>query len=93
MKKIKIYTIYKLNKINNSIELVAEYYDVKKAQDIADVIEDAKTLEDMKKDYNIKNYNYNDYIAKYDELTNTYNARRILQDKFIILRSAEDLRA
>ena len=93
MKKTKIYTIYQLNKITNTIEMVAEYYDVKSAQEIADVIEDARTLEDMKRDFDIKGYNYNDYVAKYNEETDTYNARRILKDKYIIMRSAEDLRA
>ncbi len=93
MNKTKIYTIYQLNKITNTIQFVAEYYDVKSAQDIADVVEDARTLEDMKKDYNIKGYNYNDYIAKYNEETDTYNARRTLNDKYIIVRSCEDLRA
>ena len=91
MKKVKIYTIYKLNKITNTIEHIAEYYDVKKSEDIANIIEDAKTLEDMKKDYNIKNYNYNDYIAHYNEESDTYNARRLLKDKYIIMRTFEDI--
>lgn len=93
MNKTKIYTIYQLNKITNTIQFIAEYYDVKSAQDIADVIEDAKTLEDLKKDYNIKGYNYNDYVAKIDESADTYKARRLLQDKYFIVRSCEDLRA
>lgn len=70
MKKQKIYTIYLLNKINNDLQYIKEYYDIKQ----------------LKEDYNIKGYNYNDYIAKYDEKEDIYKARYILQDKYIIMR-------
>jgi len=70
MKKQKVYTIYLINKINNDLQYIAEYIDIKQ----------------LKKDYNIKNYNYNDYIAKYDEKNDLYTSRRILKDKFIILK-------
>lgn len=86
MKKIKIYTIYELNKITNEIKQIAEYYDIKSKKELEEEITNPKTMEEMKKDFNIKGYNYNDYIAKYDETTNTYKARYLLKDKYIILR-------
>ena len=70
MKKQKVYTIYLINKINNDLQYISEYLDIKQ----------------LKKDYNIKNYNYNDYIAKYDEKADIYKSRRILKDKYIILK-------
>ena len=70
MKKQKIYTIYLLNKINNDLQFIKEYNDIKQ----------------LKEDYNIKGYNYNDYIAKYDETSDTYKSRYILQDKYLIMR-------
>lgn len=70
MKKQKIYTIYLLNKINNDLQFIKEYDDIKQ----------------LKEDYNIKGYNYNDYIAKYDETSDTYKSRYILQDKYLIMR-------
>lgn len=86
MKKIKIYTIYEINKTTNELKHVAEYYDIKNKKELEKEIENPKTLEELKKEYNIKNYNYNDYIAKYDETTQTYKSRYILKDKYIILR-------
>lgn len=86
MKKIKIYTIYEINKTTNELKHVAEYYDIKNKKELEKEIENPKTLEELKKDYNIKNYNYNDYIAKFDETTQTYKSRYILKDKYIILR-------
>ena len=91
MKKIKILTLYKINKITNDLEVVKEYYDVKNKKEIENIITNPKTIEDLKKDYNIKNYNYNDYIATYDETTNTYKSRYTLKDKYIILKSYEEL--
>lgn len=70
MKKQKIYTIYLLNKINNDLQFIKEY----------------NNIEQLKEDYNIKGYNYNDYIAKYDETNDTYKSRYILQDKYLIMR-------
>lgn len=70
MKKQKIYTIYLLNKINNDLQYIKEYYDIKQ----------------LKEDYKIKGYNYNDYIAKYNEKEDIYKSRYILQDKYIIIR-------
>jgi hypothetical protein len=69
-RKTKIYTIYLLNKVNNDLQYISEYLNI----------------EQLKKDYNIKNYNYNDYIAKYDEKNDVYKSRYILQDKYIILK-------
>lgn len=86
MKKIKIYTIYEINKTTNEIKHVAEYYDIKNKKELEEEITNPKTLEEMKQDYNIKGYNYNDYIAKYDETTQSYKSRYILKDKYIILR-------
>ena len=86
MKKIKIYTIYEINKVTNELKHVAEYYDIKNKKELEEEITNPKTLEEMKQDYNIKGYNYNDYIAKYDETTDTYKSRYILKDKYIILR-------
>lgn len=86
MKKIKIYTIYEINKTTNELKHVAEYYDIKNKKELEKEIENPKTLEELKKEYNIKNYNYNDYIATYDETTQTYKSRYILKDKYIILR-------
>lgn len=86
MKKIKIYTIYEINKTTNELQHVAEYYDIKNKKELETEITNPKTLEEMKQDYNIKGYNYNDYIAKYDETTQTYKSRYILKDKYIILR-------
>lgn len=91
MKKIKIYTIYEINKTTNELKHVAEYYDIKNKKELEKEIENPKTLEELKKEYNIKNYNYNDYIAKFDETTNTYKSRYILKDKYIILKSYEEL--
>lgn len=86
MKKIKIYTIYEINKTTNELKHIAEYYDIKNKKELEEEIENPKTLEELKKEYNIKNYNYNDYIATYDETTQTYKSRYILKDKYIILR-------
>ena len=86
MKKIKIYTIYEINKVTNELKHVAEYYDIKNKKELEEEITNPKTLEEMKQDYNIKGYNYNDYIAKYDETTQSYKSRYILKDKYIILR-------
>lgn len=86
MRKIKIYTIYEINKTTNELKHVAEYYDIKNKKELEKEIENPKTLEELKKEYNIKNYNYNDYIATYDETTQTYKSRYILKDKYIILR-------
>lgn len=86
MRKIKIYTIYEINKTTNELKHVAEYYDIKNKKELEKKIENPKTLEELKKEYNIKNYNYNDYIATYDETTQTYKSRYILKDKYIILR-------
>ena len=91
MKKIKILTLYKINKITNDLEAISEYYDIKNKKEIENIITEPKTIEDFKKDYNIKGYNYNDYIATYDETTNDYKARRTLKDKYIILKSYEEL--
>ncbi len=91
MKKIKIYTIYEINKITNDLKAIGEYYDIKNKKELEKEIENPKTLEDMKKDYNIKGYTYNDYIAKFDETTNTYKSRYTLKDKYIILKSYEEL--
>lgn len=86
MKKIKIYTIYEINKVTNELKHVAEYYDIKNKKELEKEITNPKTIEEMKQDYNIKGYNYNDYIAKYDETTQSYKSRYILKDKYIILR-------
>lgn len=86
MKKIKIYTIYEINKTTNELKHVAEYYDIKNKKELEEEITNPKTLKEMKQDYNIKGYNYNDYIAKYDETTQSYKSRYILKDKYIILR-------
>lgn len=91
MKKIKILTLYKINKITNDLEVVKEYYDIKNKKEIENIITEPKTIEDLKQDYNIKGYTYNDYIATYDETTNTYKSRYILKDKYIILKSYEEL--
>lgn len=91
MRKIKIYTIYEINKTTNELKHVAEYYDIKNKKELEKEIENPKTLEELKKEYNIKNYNYNDYIAKFDETTQTYKSRYILKDKYIILKSYEEL--
>lgn len=91
MKKIKILTLYKINKITNDLEAISEYYDIKNKKEIENIITEPKTIEDFKKEYNIKGYNYNDYIAKFDETTQTYKSRYILKDKYIILKSYEEL--
>lgn len=91
MKKIKILTLYKINKITNDLEVVKEYYDIKNKKEIENIITNPKTMEDLKQDYDIKGYNYNDYIAKFDETTQTYKSRYILKDKYIILKSYEEL--
>ena len=86
MRKIKILTLYKINKITNDLEVVKEYYDIKNKKEIENIITNPETIEDLKQDYDIKGYNYNDYIATYDETTQTYKSRYILKDKYIILR-------
>ena len=91
MKKIKILTLYKINKITNDLEVVKEYYDIKNKKEIENIITNPKTIEDLKQDFDIKGYNYNDYIATYHETTNTYQSRRTLKDKYIILKSYEEL--
>ena len=75
MKKQKIYTIYLLDKVKNDLKFEAEYLDI----------------EQLKADYNIKNYNYNKYIATYDETKDTYNIQKVLHDKYVIIKTIEEL--
>lgn len=70
MKKQKIFTIYLINKVNNDLQYIAEYNDIKQ----------------LKEDYNITGYHYNDYIAKYNEKEDKYESYRTLKDKYIILK-------